>query len=651
MRRGLAVSALLFVALAFGAHPAHAHAGYESSDPADGAVLDAAPATVSITFTEPPDPALSSVEVLDAGGTDVVVGPVSAAGPRTLSVSLPGDLPDGAYTVSWRVVSSADGHSTGGTFAFGIGAAPPASTGSDDEGTVSPTPLSIGAKSAFYAGTMLLLAVAVVGLGRFGGRPASLHLVALVAAALAFAGAALMLVAEQRMLDVPMQDLLRSDTGRPYLWLLGAVTIAAVFAGIGAARTRWRDALWGAGAAAAAAMLVRATSGHAAAATPPWWQEGLQWFHFLAAGTWIGGLVLLLLLVRRAPVPPVAQARRFSSLALVAVAVVVATGLLRSWNELGGAGWVLHAFETWYGTVLLIKVALAITIIGLGALNRYRTLPRLDRSPRPLRRIVGTECIVALGVLVLTATLTGLDPNANASDHGPAAPPSVTAEGSDFATTTRIRLTATPGDPGANRLEAHVLDYDDGTRLTVDQVTLHVRSVTNPGVPAADVELEAEGEVWTAETGALSLAGTWTVDAVVRTGSDAVEVPLVLVTGQRGAVRTTQAQAGLPTIVTTTAADGVEIETFVDPGAQGANQVHVTVFAADGTGLPTSRIVVVATPAGGAPQRLSQTPFGDGHVVADARLEAGTWTFDVVATASDGPVYQSTWTETIGGSA
>ena len=65
-------------------HPAQAHAGYESSDPADGAVLDAAPATVSITFTEPPDPALSSVEVLDAGGTDIVAGPASVQGPRTL---------------------------------------------------------------------------------------------------------------------------------------------------------------------------------------------------------------------------------------------------------------------------------------------------------------------------------------------------------------------------------------------------------------------------------------------------------------------------------------------------------------------------------------------------------------------------------------
>ena len=125
---------------------------------------------------------------------------------------------------------------------------------------------------------------------------------------------------------------------------------------------------------------------------------------------------------------------------------------------------------------------------------------------------------MGLGVLVLTATLTGLNPNANASDDAPPAPASVTAEGSDFATTTTIRLTASPGTPGANRLDARVLDYDDGTPMTVDQVTLHVSSVTNPGVPAANVELQPGGDVWSAETGALSLAGTWTIDAVVRTG-------------------------------------------------------------------------------------------------------------------------------------
>ena len=647
MRRAVVLAVIPLAFLVFGAGPSAAHAGYESSDPADGAVLDTAPTAVSITFTEPPDLALSSVEVLDAGGSDVAVGPPVSAGARSLSVPLEEGLPDGAYTVSWRVVSFTDGHPSSGVFAFGIGAPPPPGPGADTGSGVTPSALSIGAKAAFYAGAMLLLAVAVVGVGLFAGRPSSLPLLALGAAVLMLLGGALMLLAEQRTLAVSTGELVRSSTGQPYLWLVAAGVAGVVFTAVGLAHPRRPGILWGAGVAAAAAMFVRATSGHAAAATPAWVQEGLQWFHFLAAGIWIGGLVLIVVLVGSSPEPPVAAAKRFSSLAAVMVGVVVLTGILRSREELGGFGWFLDATDSSYGTALLFKVVVALVVIGFGAVNRFRTLPRLDRTATPLRRIVSVEVIAAAGVLLLTGTLTGLDPEAVRSEPVSRAPTAVTTEGTDFATTTRVRLTVTPGTPGTNRFDARVLDHDTGTPRPADQVTLRLGSVTTPGVPVTSVELEAAGNTWTARSGALALAGTWSVEALVRTGGDVVEIAMTLSTRQDGAVQTSRDQQGLPTLVTTAFHDGVEIETFVDPGTAGANQVHVTVFAPDGTGLPTRRIVVVAAPEQGPPQRAPQTVFGEGHVVADTQLDAGTWTFDVVATAEDGQVYQATWTETI----
>ena len=51
------------------AGPAAAHANLASSDPAANALLDQAPAEVTMTFTEPPDPKLSIVHVLDVNGT------------------------------------------------------------------------------------------------------------------------------------------------------------------------------------------------------------------------------------------------------------------------------------------------------------------------------------------------------------------------------------------------------------------------------------------------------------------------------------------------------------------------------------------------------------------------------------------------------
>ena len=82
-----------------------------------------------LTFTERPEPGLSSIQVLDTGGQPVErgeAGPVDGA-PLQFAVGL-GDLADGTYTVSWRVVSKDDGHLTAGSFAFGVGVPAPTAT-------------------------------------------------------------------------------------------------------------------------------------------------------------------------------------------------------------------------------------------------------------------------------------------------------------------------------------------------------------------------------------------------------------------------------------------------------------------------------------------------------------------------------------------
>src|SRR5207249_6793333 len=93
---------------------AQGHALVLASDPADGALLDAPPDHVTLTFTEPPDPGLSSVRVLTSSGQAIVTDLPAPSGPDQLRVSLP-RLGQGVYTVSWRTVSQADGHVTGGS--------------------------------------------------------------------------------------------------------------------------------------------------------------------------------------------------------------------------------------------------------------------------------------------------------------------------------------------------------------------------------------------------------------------------------------------------------------------------------------------------------------------------------------------------------
>ena len=109
--------------------PAGAHALLRESDPAAGSSLDQAPSRVLLTFTERPEPGLSSIRVLDSGGRQVERGQAAPVPGESLDLAVGlGDLADGTYTVSWRVVSRDDGHVTAGSFAFGVGVPAPAAT-------------------------------------------------------------------------------------------------------------------------------------------------------------------------------------------------------------------------------------------------------------------------------------------------------------------------------------------------------------------------------------------------------------------------------------------------------------------------------------------------------------------------------------------
>jgi copper transport protein len=649
MLLALGIAASFTLALA---GPAAAHANLASSDPAADALLDHAPAEVTMTFTEPPDPKLSLVHVLDVNGSNVETGPVEAVAGQDdqLRIPLPGGLPDGVYTVSWRVVSEADGHATAGAFSFGVNVAPgtvvtpsiPVPT------TPSPSVASVASKLGLYVGLAMLFAAGVVGMLVFGGNVPARRRVLLIGAAASALGAVGMLLSERATLGVSMGDLLSSSTGADFLWLLGGVAFAAIIA-VDAAR-RDRASLVVVGAAAAAAMLIRAIGGHAAAAAAPVPQIGLQWFHFMAASVWMGGLGLAFLAVRahRAAEDdtPIDEIRRYSSLAGYALAVVLVTGVLRATQEVGGLSKLLHLFRGSYDTTLDIKIAAVLALIGLGAFNRYRSIPRMGTRPGLLRRVMAIELVGALGVFGLTGTLTGLGPRPPATPPGPP-PPSITLTGSDFATTMRISLTVSPGTAGPNGFKADVTDFDSGAPLDATDVSLRFEPVGRPGVGASTLELTHHGDQWTANGSQVSIAGVWTITVVVQTTTTGTEVPLTLVTSTPDRSVTVSTAAGQPDIYTIAFPDGEQIQLYNDPGTPGTDEFHLTAFDTDGNELPLAKVVMVAVAPGGAAATLQPRRFSPGHFVGDLTLVEGKWTFFVQATARDGRVLVASFSQTI----
>ncbi|WP_040744572.1 copper resistance CopC family protein [Nocardia transvalensis] len=119
MRRlaGGLLTALLLTGLAtLTAGPAAAHSAVVSTDPADGAQLDAGPARVAITFNENLQPSFPSLTVVGPDGNRWDKGQPQVDGP-TVSVEVGALGPAGQYTIAYRV-TSADGHPVSGTRTF-----------------------------------------------------------------------------------------------------------------------------------------------------------------------------------------------------------------------------------------------------------------------------------------------------------------------------------------------------------------------------------------------------------------------------------------------------------------------------------------------------------------------------------------------------
>ena len=160
-----------------------------------------------------------------------------------------------------------------------------------------------------------------------------------------------------------------------------------------------------------------AWAGHAAAVEPGGLAAaGADALHLLAVGVWLGGLLPFALLLRAAGQEAgadarpfaVLAARSFSQMSLVAVLVVVATGIWNAWNQIGN---VASLLGTRYGNLLLLKLGLFLPIIALAAVNRLRLLPALSGEAetvgRPaMRRLASFVALeFALGVAVLAVVI------------------------------------------------------------------------------------------------------------------------------------------------------------------------------------------------------------------------------------------------------
>ena len=627
-------------AIAFAA-TVSAHALPQTTTPSEGSSVQQPPASVSIVFGETPDPKLSSITVVNGSGTDVDAGATTVVSGHAeeLQVALKPHLTNGVYTVTWKTVSTVDGHLATGSFAFGVGvSAASIPKTAAVVGANPPSPIVVVARLILYAGLITVLGALVLGVYAFAVLPARLRFVVVVGGVAGLAGTIAVVAAEAYSAGVGIADVFASSLGRS---LLARAAPAAVLliAAIALSRSKPHERVIAtvAAIAALAAMAVDVLNSHAAAQGPMLLNEFAQWLHIAAVGIWIGGVAALaVLLVRRTTDRDPHVVRRLSALAGVGIAVVAITGVFRSVIEIQTWG---NLVSTAFGALVLLKVGLLLVLGGLGALNRYGYIPRLPRTIHRLHRVVTAEAVIALGALTVAAALVNVAPPAEYAAAAAAAPANVVATGSDYATTVKATLTVTPGTAGFNAFDMRVVDYNTGNAVLADRVVLQLTQPFRPALGTSTLPLARQSDAtFAAHASNLSLPGIWEVAAIIESGVQSTEVHLQLTTvSVPTVVQVARFTGGLPTLYTIHATPTVYAQVYLDPQKPGADQFHCTWLDPNGNEIPIADMTMGMTAPGGTPTILVHRRLDSiGHFVADANVAAGTTRFDVLATTTSG---------------
>jgi copper transport protein len=366
-----------------------------------------------------------------------------------------------------------------------------------------------------------------------------------------------------------------------------------------------------------AAVTVTLVSHAAAYGTPQ--GIAIDLVHTLSAAAWAGGVVAML-----AVTLPVARAfgpgelgrivGRFSTFAVVSVAVLVLTGVLQSVQRLV---LIQDLWETPYGIAVLAKVALLAAALVLAAFNLLRWGPALrrggedDRARRWLGRDVRGETAAIVLILVATALLTALVPPAQTSGAA--------YQSTRHAGGMRLQLLLASASPGQNR---YVLRVSEGLAPVTDALRVALRFTMiehDMGESEIVAEQRAPGE-YAANGNVTAMYGTWRIEALVRRPERAdvrttFEVPIAAPTGPGAVARVVQAPPYTMVV-------------YVDPIQPAAGApVIINIVLVDAKGDPVAGKALRVTLVGPSTETVEAKEVSIGRYdAAVAALAAGRWT-------------------------
>ncbi len=527
MKRSLLAIAVALAALT-AAPAAFAHAILQESTPSNNSVVRTSPKTVSLRFNEAVETAFGSIRVYDCGGGRVDSGKILRPSKDSVAVTIDRRLAKGTYTVTWRVIS-ADSHPVAGAFVFNVKKANASSCkqvfGAKTPGTIDA--LFKFARALDFALILLVVggAIALAVVLRSAAAELRTRLFRILAGlsfGLVVAGALCIVLQGAVAGGFGLSEAFRWDTihsvlqtrfGHAFLWQIGVAIVVGALAMM-ASRSRRLELL-----PLLALLLIPTISAAGHARTSGALAIFLDVFHVAAASTWVGGLaftILGLLLAGDDRWPLASRAvPRFSLLAVVSVATLIVAGSLRGYQEVRA----FHGlWDTTYGQLLLVKIALVLPLLGLGAYNNRYAVPRLKKQiasvveQRRFLRAAGTELAIMAVIVGVTAVLV-TEPPAKAS-----------ISAAKYATDTipigplELNYLIDPAKTGPNVIHLYFYRPKSGFPASVDDAKM---SATLPSKNLGPLRIPLTRIVpshYTTSAGVFPEAGDWQVTFEIRRG-------------------------------------------------------------------------------------------------------------------------------------
>jgi copper transport protein len=552
-----------------------AHANLLRSDPADGSILEESPKEISMWFDEPISTRFSSAQLFDADSQRIEIpGLRTDPSDPTLLVLIMPELPDGVYSVLWKILSEVDGHYNQGLLVFGLGEGVELGSAAlapvEDPappmqevllrwvnllmlvgfiGGVAMTPLVLSPAEANANNDIELLPIFQLATRRV------LKLASMCAGGAFFVGIGLLLWQAVTLKDsLPEGFSFLSSVGQVLtqtrwgtLWLIRQVFLVCAGAGVisifqaqkrahtDQAPTRPKMVWLLAFGLSLVLIALQALSSHAAGLIADTAlavvSDGL---HLIGASLWVGGLLSLgvgllpLIRTHRGDIGDLVRAgwRPFSKVAALSVGLLLATGLYNTGRQVASLDALL---TTLYGQALLGKIGLMLGVGLFGLLNASLLHPRLSAplakrlgrppgwTPLPVRRLpllVVAEGSLGLLVLLITGLVTASPaPRDPTFTIDPQDVPGALSQRVDDLVVT---LNAKPNRPGQNVFTVFTASTRRPPPAEIARVILRF-TYLDQDIGRESVTLEeVEPGRFLLGGNYLRLAGNWQIDVVVR---------------------------------------------------------------------------------------------------------------------------------------